>query len=196
MAHQCITFRFLGHNLESSLKTIIEPLTFDLDTNYRLEYETKELPYTYNLVASKEFQIKQKANEVNWEKWTISNWLKLIVQKYLKNLKSKLLTIGVVFWIEFSFVKMEFFFPCWIPTEGSYVDTRTCEWYVLDNRVCRCKIMIHAFKRDNWMNSLSKRTVRDRVIFCFFFDLCAQQIPILQDLTNRLVPQFSKNSIK
>ena len=83
-------------------------------------------------------------------------------------MKSKLLTIGVVFWIEFSFVKMEFFFPCWIPTEGSYVDTRTCEWYVLDNRVCRCKIMIHAFKRDNWMNSLSKRTVRDRVIFDFF----------------------------
>ena len=84
LAHYCITFRFLGHNLESSLKTIIEPLTFDLDTNYRLEFEKEELPYTYNLVASKEFQIKQKANVVNREKWAISNWLKLIVQKYLK----------------------------------------------------------------------------------------------------------------
>ena len=34
--------------------------------------------------------------------------------------------------------------------------------------------MIHAFKRDNLMNSLSKRTVRDRVIFDFFFRfMCA-----------------------
>ena len=65
LANHCIRFRFLGHKLESSLKTIIEPLTFDLDTNYRLEFEKEELPYTYNLVASKEFQIKQKANEVN-----------------------------------------------------------------------------------------------------------------------------------